>query len=988
MTKKIKVKDINKKIFSQRSLHSAHKAVSVLSVFAVICQLMSPMVASAHNKTSVSINDGDQATMSLDVSLTVSYGVGWVMNKEVPTQMRFANIASNKDCNEVNDSDWSVFEAYASTKSWGLAAGGTGNRKVCVQTKHGDDVRNGSDKIKYEYVTPNPELSESCGLDISLVLDSSGSIDEANLDTMKEAFNTFVNTFIPGTPTQFSVVDFDDKARLLQAFSGNVDSITPKINEPVSGGATNWQDALLVAQNSFTGGTDKPNLVIFASDGNPTVNNGHDGNSEPDKTNGNDLTNAIAAANSIKANGTRIITLAVGNGISTANLEKISSPDAVYLSDFDTLASDLADLANDLCGGTITVQKIIDADGDLETVTDQTYPEGWTFGIADSTEVTGDDGYTSSVEVNNGTYEVSEEKQIGYGVISASCTDNGNWNEDDTISGINVGSKDIVTCKFYNSPEPGTLTVIKRVVNEFDGTATSSDAIITVAINGEAQESFNGDVDGTSIEIPAGAEYSVSEEFPAGYAADIAESCSGTMAPLGDETCVITNTQIDPKAGKGAITVVKSLVEDNGGDAEVSDFTLKINDTEVESGQTNYLDPDTYSVSEVALSGYENTSTVCMDGDETIATSTIELEAGDSITCTVANNDIAPSLTLTKIVENSEVPASNWTVQAFLGAASEPTIFGSGHVTSGRDFMAGTYTLNEVGEMTNFESGKWDCGNTEVSDNGEIILKVGDEVTCTITNTYVKSVDDSDKDGADDKKDNCIFTPNADQVDADGDGIGDVCDNCPGNPNLDQADADGDGTGDVCEADTDGDEIIDDFDNCVNTPNHDQADSDGDGVGDACEKIDGGDDDNVNCGNSFLDSDEVCDGDNASCVVDGYVGTKSCNTSCSGWNACQTDQYCGDGIKNGTEECDGGSNCKSDCTQKTTINFSHPGDWAHSSSTGGVKPQVAGAEIDLDEIQRLINEIRARIAQIAAELALDNGSVLGAATEVSTGVLD
>jgi len=60
------------------------------------------------------------------------------------------------------------------------------------------------------------------------------------------------------------------------------------------------------------------------------------------------------------------------------------------------------------------------------------------------------------------------------------------------------------------------------------------------------------------------------------------------------------------------------------------------------------------------------------------------------------------------------------------------------------------------------------------------------------------------------------------------------------------------------------------------------------------------------CGNDQVETGETCDGNSKSCTTDiGYSGTQSCNTGCDGWNSCETSQYCGDGFKNGNEECDG-----------------------------------------------------------------------------------
>jgi hypothetical protein len=65
------------------------------------------------------------------------------------------------------------------------------------------------------------------------------------------------------------------------------------------------------------------------------------------------------------------------------------------------------------------------------------------------------------------------------------------------------------------------------------------------------------------------------------------------------------------------------------------------------------------------------------------------------------------------------------------------------------------------------------------------------------------------------------------------------------------------------------------------------------------------------CGDGIVEGDEVCDGDDLggqTCVGVGFDGgSLACLGDCSGFDtsSCTTDPFCGDGVKNGTEQCDG-----------------------------------------------------------------------------------
>src|SRR6266511_3356085 len=97
---------------------------------------------------------------------------------------------------------------------------------------------------------------------------------------------------------------------------------------------------------------------------------------------------------------------------------------------------------------------------------------------------------------------------------------------------------------------------------------------------------------GTSITLDGGS-YSVTETGPSGYASSFSADCSGSIAVGQTKTCTVTNDDVAPK-----LIVIKHVINDNGGDASASDFTL-------DSGGTNDS-PDDFA-------GNENGTTVTLD---------------------------------------------------------------------------------------------------------------------------------------------------------------------------------------------------------------------------------------------------------------------------------------------------------------------------------------------------------------------------------------
>ncbi len=318
------------------------------------------------------------------------------------------------------------------------------NEEVAEQNEHNNKC-NDSVKVNPDTGVTNPPLGQFCGLDIALVLDNSTSISSGELTQMKAAMTAFTSAF-NGTPTEFSVSRFATTASVVQSFTSNITAVNAAINGiPSGGGYTNWEDGLFKGQSTLTNRPTYPDLMIFASDGNPNrVDNGTDASESQA------VSEAKIIANNIKTAGVRILALGIGDELDTPNLQTISGNNVntgissdVITSDFATLAADLADYAIQLCGGTINVKKLVDGNP----------AANWVFTIDGDQHITGADGFIPSVEVDNGTYSVVETPKNGFTFQSAVCTINNQSVGSPITNGvgaISVDSNDIVTCTFNN----------------------------------------------------------------------------------------------------------------------------------------------------------------------------------------------------------------------------------------------------------------------------------------------------------------------------------------------------------------------------------------------------------------------------------------------------------------------------------------------------------------------------------------------------------
>ena len=184
---------------------------------------------------------------------------------------------------------------------------------------------------------------------------------------------------------------------------------------------------------------------------------------------------------------------------------------------------------------------------------------------------------------------------------------------------------------------PPVLTINKEVVNNDGAIGTPSN--FTMTLDG------NPVPEGTQIVLSPGT-YTVGETGPFGYEGTIGGDCAtdGTITlVLGDDkSCTITNDDIAP-----TITLVKQVINNDGGTAGPDDFNLNVGGVGVSSGvaiQVTARAP--IVINETVGTGY---AFVSITGSSVwahvscpaVLGGTVTLHEGDEITCVIVNNDIA-----------------------------------------------------------------------------------------------------------------------------------------------------------------------------------------------------------------------------------------------------------------------------------------------------------------------------------------------------------
>ena len=189
----------------------------------------------------------------------------------------------------------------------------------------------------------------------------------------------------------------------------------------------------------------------------------------------------------------------------------------------------------------------------------------------------------------------------------------------------------------------------------------------------------------------------------------------------------MTVEETEPETGN--IVVVKQT--DPDGDPTEFDFTTSYTDpfslSDGESNDSGPLAPGPFSVTESPEPGWTLTSATCDDGSPVTA---IDLDAGETVTCTFLNEQEQQPGTIVVVKETD--PDGDPQSFEFTTDYTEDFSLSDGQSNDTSELTPGTYSVSET-VPDGWEQTSATCNDG--SDPSEIGLDSGETVTCTFTNT-------------------------------------------------------------------------------------------------------------------------------------------------------------------------------------------------------------------------------------------------------------
>jgi len=240
---------------------------------------------------------------------------------------------------------------------------------------------------------PNPDLSAACGLDVILAIDESASL-QPDEQTVRASVRALLEA-LTGTGARVALVEFNLDARtpLGPAYVelpsstdgplGPTGAVTRYLdNNYVPNGYTNWDAAFgkVAAINQEQGVAP---LVIFFTDSGPTAYTNQFGAIVADETRA--LDEAVVSANDVKAQGSHIFVVGVGDTSAESRIVAIAGPERFpdhnqpfaqsdyTLTNFDQLTTALRQIGFSLCGPSVTLTSYANGSNGVQPVVGQTF---------------------------------------------------------------------------------------------------------------------------------------------------------------------------------------------------------------------------------------------------------------------------------------------------------------------------------------------------------------------------------------------------------------------------------------------------------------------------------------------------------------------------------------------------------------------------------------------------------------------------------------
>jgi len=384
----------------------------------------------------------------------------------------------------------------------------------------------------------------------------------------------------------------------------------------------------------------------------------------------------------------------------------------------------------------------------------QTVPDGAAGSFAFASTIPGkasfslSDGQSNSTAVTPGVFTATETVPAGWTLTDITCSGDTiapNSSDAGATATFNAQSGETITCVFTNTKD-AKVTIVKDAVpndaqdfgftGSFGAFSLDDDANATLP-NSTTFTVSAGNFGAKTVTEAAVAGWSLTD-ITCSEGSDQGATATLQVDPGDDITCTFTNKK------DAHVTIVKDAVPN---DAQDFGFTGSFGAFALDDdGDATLLNSKTFTVSgsdfgqktvtEGQVPGWSLASVTCSpEGSGSVATrtATLQVDPGDTITCTFTNNQLG-TVAVAK-TEGDAPPGGEWT---FTLDGVEQTTDENGEIVW-PNLAPGTYTLCEVDIPEGWHSSLEQVAGAEILQNGDVCIDVtvaiGQNVTIDVDNT-------------------------------------------------------------------------------------------------------------------------------------------------------------------------------------------------------------------------------------------------------------